>query len=80
MSGPAVTELTDPLTRGGRGYGAPRRAADAATEATYVAFMGVAACLAFLTIVLRCCCRCSSSICLLLLLILAWRCKAACSS
>uniref|UniRef100_A0A7S3ZUW9 Uncharacterized protein n=1 Tax=Pelagomonas calceolata TaxID=35677 RepID=A0A7S3ZUW9_9STRA len=45
------------------------RAADAATEATYVAFMGVSAALALLTIVLRCCCRCSSSICLLLLIV-----------
>ena len=38
------------------------RAADAATEAFYVTFMGVAAALAFVAIVLRCCCRYSSSI------------------
>ena len=45
------------------------RDADAAAEATYGAFMGVAAVLAFLTIVLRCCCRCSSSICTLFILL-----------
>ena len=67
--GQPSTELTDRADERRARLRRAARAADAAMESTYIAFMGVAACLAFLTIVLRCCCGCSSSIFLLLLLL-----------
>ena len=67
--GQPSTELSDRADARRARLRRAARNADAATEAFYVTFMGVAAALAFLTIVLRCCCRCSSSICLLLLLL-----------
>merc|ERR1712147_341088 len=60
--GQPSTELTDRADGRRARLRRAARAADAAAESTYLIFMGLAACLAFFTIVLRCCCGYSSSI------------------
>ena len=60
--GQPSTELSDRASARAARLRRAARAADAATESTYLLFMGLAACLAFFTIVLRCCCGYSSSI------------------
>jgi hypothetical protein len=60
--GQPSTELSDRADARRAKLRRAARVADAAMESTYIAFMGVAAAFAFLTIVLRCCCGYSSSI------------------